>query len=120
MNSATPNSALISNTMLCEASRLIDSHNDQLTWEWDSASAYRVADLLSLIEAVSLHGTLYTLPARVDSEADSLRLRNELISRGIVKVLDTSAAHESLAQSILLTLSNTRNSVRLNDGTPIE
>lgn len=115
MKPATPNSALISNTMLCEVSRLLESHDDRLIWEWDHKAAYRVTDLLSLIEAVSLHGTLYTLPARLDSETANLRLRNELISRGIVKVLDTSEAHEPLAQSILDTLSKTKTAVSVDD-----
>lgn len=120
MKPAGPNSALISNTMLCEASRLLDSHDDRLIWEWDQKAAYRVADLLSLIEATSLHETLYTLPARLDSETENLRLRNELISRGIVKVLDTSEAHETLAQSIMLTLSKVKNPRRWADADNVD
>src|SRR5690349_70824 len=117
MKPATRNSALISNTTLCEVSSLLESPDHTL--EWDYTGAYGLADLLSLIEAVSLHGTLYTLPARMKRETGSLHLRNELISRGIVKVLDTSEAHEPLAQSILLTLSKTKN-VANNNGRPID
>ena len=125
MQPATRNSALISSTMLCEVSRLLEADHVPGEHGLGYYTALRVSDLLSLIEAVSLHETLYTLPAQLDSDASNLRLRNELITRGIVKELDLSEKHESLGQSILVALSKVKNLVHMdgwveNIGTPID
>ena len=102
--------------MLCEVSRLLtEDHSVARDWHADRITGIRVTDLLSLIEAISLHDTLYTLPARLDSEAQNLQLRHELTSRGIVKVLDTSEIHASLAKSILLSFSKVNNAVSMTE-----
>ena len=121
-------SALISNTMLCEVSRLFSEDTkeaDTADWRGRRKKDMRVVDLLSLIEAVSLHEVLYTLPARISSDASSLKFRSKLISSGIIRELDTTNVHHSLAKAILTTLSETKNPVRVAGsaeeiGSPIE
>src|ERR1700759_5252144 len=60
-----PNSALISNTMICEVSRLVNGTDEGCaprSWVLSSAESIRKAqniDLFSLIEALVLHEKLY-------------------------------------------------------------
>ena len=114
MNIDTPRSALTSNTMVCEVSRLFEDEStleDRMSWRRRSSDAMRVADLLSLIEAVALHDSIYVLPAQVSKDADSLGLRNLLIERRVLKLADTTKLHAALADSILATLSSIKNPV---------
>ena len=126
-NGLTANDALISNTMLCEVSRLLSEAADAgpESWNYRSETSMRVLDLLSLIEAITLHETLYTLPARLTDDLHLLEFRNELVKRGIVRELDTTAAHEQIARSLLTGLANVKNPVRVagsgeDIGTPID
>jgi hypothetical protein len=111
------NAALISNTMLCEVSRLLSAAATPSDADWMDRRLceIRLADLTSLIEAICLHDHLYTLPARLSDDADSLELRTLLLAKGIVSVLDTSSVHQSLAGSIVNTLAATRDLVTPED-----
>jgi hypothetical protein len=114
--------------MICEVSRLLAEDTDdpdEQDWSNNDKKGMRVADLLSLIEAVTLHDTLYTLPAKIDTETENLNLHSELMMRGIVQELDTSSVHELLAKSILTALSQIKSPVRVagsasDIGTPID
>jgi hypothetical protein len=107
MDGLEPGAAIVSNTMVCEVSRLLESHSAQ---EHENRSRFRYgdqeeplqfADLLSLIEATVLHEELYTLPGRISKDADDLPLRQVLIHEGILRELDTKPAHRAIAKSIM-------------------
>lgn len=121
--SVNVNDAIISNTMVCEVSRLFSDVDDEHgSWRYEGKKATRVIDLLSLIEAIALHDTLYTLPARLSDDLPRLDFRNELVKRGIVRELDTSAVHEPIARSLLSGLANLKNPVSVagsDEGEPI-
>lgn len=114
MDIDTTNSALASNTMICEVARLFDeqpSTEEPMSRRKHSTDSMRVADLLSLIEAVCLHETLYVLPSRVASDPDSLGLRNLLLNRGILKLANTEQVHAQISNSLLTTLSSIKDPV---------
>lgn len=114
-NNAKNNSALISNTMLCEVSRLFENLEERPgpSWRLQQKQNLRVIDLLSIIEAIALHDTLYTLPANLSSDANSLKFRKKLIEEGIVQELDTSSNHQKIAESILNSLSKVKNPLKV-------
>jgi hypothetical protein len=123
MSAPHRNAALISNTMLCEVSRLLMSPPFVLDVYRREEMQVRLADLTSLIEAICLHDHLYTLPATLSDDAETLELRATLLTLGTVSVLDTSNVHQSVAGSIMNTLAATRNPVRMtgdDEGAPIE
>lgn len=94
-----PASALISNTMVCEVSRLVVTPADrQPHWE---VRTRRAQDLFSLIEAVVLHEKLYTLPARPIHGVSELQLRAALIDAGVVCEFDTTGEHDEIARLLL-------------------
>lgn len=104
-------SALVTNTMIGEASRLlardfsredIQDPPDYDRYEsWARNYAYPLIDLCSLIDAIVLHDQLYTLPCQMNPEAADLELRSSLIGSGIVQELDTSARGQAIADVIL-------------------
>jgi hypothetical protein len=120
--------ALVSNTMICEVSRLFskdDAPSQSIPFEWRSKERLRVVDLMSLIEAIILHETLYTLPANLNQNVKELPFRQKLIDNGILKELDVSDHHDAIAQLILRGLKNTEDPVKVAGssvkiGTPIE
>jgi hypothetical protein len=104
-------SALVTNTMIGEASRFlardfsrkdIQEPPDYARYQsWARSYAYPLVDLCSLIDAIALHDQLYTLPCRMNPETADLELRSSLIGAGIVKELDTSARGDTIAKLIL-------------------
>jgi len=97
--------ALISNTSVCEVSRLLveqEPSNRQKYSQWDQSDKdqLRVIDLFSLIEAVVLHEHLYTLPCTPSGDVAQLSLRNELISAGVLQELDTRQDHPDIADLV--------------------
>jgi hypothetical protein len=107
-------SALISNTSICEVSRLLiereptraassdmwaESRRDEMR-----VDQMRVFDLFSLVEAVVLHERLFTLPCKPSKDLAHLSLRNQLISAGVVRELDTRKEHAQIANLIYRSL----------------
>ncbi len=103
-NASLVGTTLVSNTTLCEASRV-------LTWQSRShtslaaVTAVRILDLLSLIDASVLYDRLYTLPGKLSSDSDLLALRLTLIECGAVEQFATAEARDLAAQALLGMLS---------------
>ena len=98
------NSALVSNTLICESSRLLIDSESDITKNYfhrNHNSHRRLFDLISLIEAVILNEQLYTLPTSSDLSKEKLSLRHRLIEEGILIELDTSAYHNELSKLII-------------------
>lgn len=106
--------ALISNTMVCEVSRLFEVSDVPRSNPYERMSdKLRIADLFSLIEALVLHEKLFTLPASLSSDAPDLRLRSRLVSAGVLEPLDTATSHPELAKLVLNGIARTPNPVRV-------
>lgn len=113
-----PHSALISNTMVCEVSRLVNTTGDVPGHRWMRGSTQdmrgiQLLDLFSLIEAVVLHEKLYTLPARSTDVVSNLQLRAALIDAGILCELSTAGAHTEIARMLLDGLGSVRDPVKV-------
>jgi len=118
---------MVSNTMVCEVSRLLQptALEGPHSWMGRRRKDVQVSDLLSLTEAIVLHDTLYTLPGRLDGDSDQLVLRNALIAEGILIELDTRAAHRPIAEMVVTGLKAIRDPVAVAGsaatiGKPIE
>ncbi len=115
----TPNkigSALISNTLVCEVSRLVieDPANiEPWTAYREGTEAWRLYDLMSLIEAVTLHENIFTLPARLSSDVDDLELRKALIRSEVLIELDTKPFHKAVGNAIVRSLEQVKDPVRV-------
>lgn len=88
--------AVISNTMICEAARLISGHRTKRAsrippWLRGKNS---ITDLFSVIDSVVLHDRLYTLPCRHDADTHGLDLREALVQDGILVELDTALSRK--------------------------
>ncbi len=102
-------SALISNTSICEVSRLLIEREPTRAvssdlWAESRRDQMRVFDLFSLVEAVVLHERLFTLPCKPSEDLAHLSLRNQLISAGVVQELDTRKEHAQIASLIYRSL----------------
>lgn len=126
--SAYVGSAVVTNTMICEASRLLardfggfgnlDHPDDYFAYSaWKDKYASPLIDLCSLIEAVVLYDQLYTLPCRLKSDAEDLELRRNLVDSGIVQELDTSKCAQSIAGLIIDGLAQIKNVGTVSDPT---
>jgi hypothetical protein len=109
---------LVSNTMVCEVSRLLvsgDRFADRQTLLDSSSGArldqLRMLDLFSLIEAAILNERLYTLPCKPPNDEQWLVLRNALTNAGILEVLHTRNVHSVLANSISRTIESAAKSL---------
>jgi len=128
--------ALISNTLVCEASRIL-SANEAVDDEapmlrghsrglyGSRVDAWRLVDLMTVVEAVILHDTLATLPGRLGSKAKDPPLRHELLKHGVLKEIDTSRFHEEISRLLVNSLAQISNPVRVAGaaheiGTPID
>ena len=103
--------ALVSNTLVCESSRLPAGPPDRKVYERElSAGSFkrskliRVLDLMSLIESLVLHDKLYTLPASLPSDTWGLELRNVLISNKALHELNTTPVHKKIGNFIIQSL----------------
>lgn len=106
--------ALVSNTLVCEASRLLENGNQQSGRRYrDTSTALRLLDLFSTIEATVLYDRLCTLPARLDLVGESLELRDQLIAADVMCELDLSGDHERLARLIIEGLGQVKNPVEV-------
>jgi hypothetical protein len=101
--------------MICEVSRLLggDSSTTTDSWRLHHKNSTRVTDLLSLIEALALHETIYALPARQADDVGELELREGLIARGILEIIDTTRLHGELSESIIAMLSQVKDPVKV-------
>ena len=114
-------SALISNTLVCEVSRMLNQEdNEDINYSRRYRRHHRsrnsnknITDLLSLIEAVVLHDRVYTLPAKITSDAERLVFRRKLIEFGVLEELDTSKSHEKIGNLIIDNLANIKDPVRV-------
>ncbi len=88
-------SALVTNTMIGEASRFLtrdfsrqdiqDPPDDYRYASWAENYATPLIDLCSLIDAVVLHDQLYILPCQMKSETKDLELRTSLVGPATVR-----------------------------------
>ena len=103
-------SALLSNTTVCEASRLLlapipDPAWGEPDWEEEYDAALRICDLLSLIDSAVLHERIYYLPASLPDDVPRLELRNRLIEIGALTSLPRGDDHNLIGQALLASLS---------------
>src|ERR1700730_6217503 len=94
-------SALVSNTMVCEVSRLLTSGERSSSPDRENAARtdqLRLFDLFSLIGATVIVERLYTFPLRLPLVEEFLPLPKTLIETGILVQLDTSPDHNLLAE----------------------
>jgi hypothetical protein len=122
--------ALVSNTLVCEVSRIFfnqdESGNDAPRWsDYRRNDAWRLVDLMTLVEAVVLHDTLVTLPSRLSTKTKELTLRHELLRYEILKELDSSQFHLEISNLITNSLSQIKDPVKVAGswreiGTPID
>jgi len=78
-----PGSVLVTNTMILEASKLLQNDNQEIHYK----KFYRIAkffDFCSLVEASILNKYLVTLEGELPRDTSSLFLRNRLIKEGIL------------------------------------
>jgi len=98
--------ALVSNTTVCEASRLMDSPRNVYRQEFaDSTAELRVCDLISLIDSAVLHEQIFYLPASLPNDVGGLDLRNRLIAAGALAPLPEKDDHNAIGQALLASLS---------------
>jgi hypothetical protein len=116
--------ALVSNTMISEVSRLLSGHHAKKSSRLPLSvrPIDRVTDMCSVIEAIILHDTLYTLPCSMTSDTEDLVLRQQLIADGTLVELDTSSFHSRIGQLILENLNQIQNPVTVagSMGSPID
>jgi hypothetical protein len=107
-------SALLSNTTVCEASRLLLPVPDpdslwHVTGGLDSLEVFyggfRVFDLMSLIDSAVLHERIYYLPASLPDDVPTLELRNRLIETGALTSLPRANDYDLIGQALLASLS---------------
>ena len=88
-----PNDLLLSQTTVSHAARLLVKQDDN-DWGLNHSTWFsgpirlgflRLLELCSLIEAIVLHDTLFTLPASLPDDVPHLELRKHLIKEGILK-----------------------------------
>ncbi|MEO0582867.1 MAG: hypothetical protein AAF135_11635, partial [Bacteroidota bacterium] len=122
------NSALLSNTSLCEVSRLISGFEQdefEISYLRRGQNNYnRIFDLITVIEALILNEKIYTLPSGGKYKKENLPLRNCLIEEGVVEELDTQNFHTEISELIIGFLSTIPNPSRVAGsaamiGTPI-
>jgi len=68
---------------------------------------------MSLIEAVTLHENIFTLPARLSSDVDDLELRKALIRSEVLIELDTKPFHKAVGNAIVRSLEQVKDPVRV-------
>jgi hypothetical protein len=93
--------ALISNTMLCEVSRLFVGDVGGLGWNDDFRNRDRVADLLNLIDAVVLYDDLYFLPASLPADVGELAFRERLLHTGIASTFSAVDDHREVSSALI-------------------
>jgi hypothetical protein len=100
--------ALIPNTLICEVSRLfpeVDANEQApplLPWKKGiQLNSKRLSDLFSLIDATCLYEKLFTLPSKLTPDVKHLQLRQELIDRSVLEMLDTSETRPKIARIIV-------------------
>jgi hypothetical protein len=114
----SPNDMLLDQTMLCEASRLLEAcpqgrefveylqeipHSRDSKYVlgqyglgigsghgWPPSNAERLFNLSILLDGLALHDHLYVLQAELPPDAASLRLRQLLIEKDIVREMETA------------------------------
>jgi len=98
-----PNSgvALIDQTLLCEAARLLRGDEQPgdgdmppdfamgRDW-WPTTNAERLCHLATLLDSLLLYDVLYVLPAELPPDAENLPLRQMLIKTKVVRMLDVT------------------------------
>jgi hypothetical protein len=112
---------LVSNTLICEASRLREevSRSPGLFDEEDD-HARRLFDLFSTIECAVLYERIYTLPARLEIEGEELDLRDQLLASGVLRELDLCDDHQQIARLIVEGLAHIKDSVTVQGDRPID
>ncbi|BAZ25551.1 hypothetical protein NIES4073_64570 [Kalymmatonema gypsitolerans NIES-4073] len=103
-----PNDILIGHTTICEAARLISNTNPEVSGihiKFSNENSQpirflRFLELCSLVEAVVLHDTLYTLPAELPTDVDELNLRKRLIYAGIVREYTSARLSEEIIPAL--------------------
>jgi hypothetical protein len=106
--------ALLSNTTVCEASRLLRGASG----DDDPIAAMRVNDLLSLIDATVLYERLHFLPASLPGDLEELQLRIDLLDEGVLQPFPKASDQAVLANALLGALST--ETYADYDGQPVE
>jgi hypothetical protein len=94
-----PNDILVDQTMICEASHILNppAHTGRSSeqsvyvlgaFDKEAPNVERLLHLSMLLDALALHEHLYVLKAELPADWQSLRLRRTLIDQGIVRELD--------------------------------
>lgn len=116
-NVFTFNDLLLDQTMLCEASRLLQNCPEGESFgsyfsrfakgqeiqrsrlyhlyeherhSWSPSNTERLFNLSLLLDGLALHNQLYVLKAELPLDAESLQLRKLLLEKGIVKEIETA------------------------------
>jgi hypothetical protein len=111
INDRLISSGLLSNTTVCEASRLLLEPFPGPDWDmrgWHGQrrnDALRVCDLMSLIDSAVLHERIYHLPASLPDDVPRLELRNRLIEIGALTSLPRGDEHNLIGEALLASLS---------------
>jgi hypothetical protein len=105
----------MSNTNLCEASRLIQRRPDNSV----RFTTVRLFDLFSVIEASVLYERIYTLPALLKETDEALGLRTVLIEAGIVHELNPLDSHAEIARYVINCLAAIQQPVKVAGGSDV-
>lgn len=87
MTNSGPSRVLIDQTMLFEASRLLDGNAHAASWRVGPAE--QLVHLSTLLDTVLLYDEVLVLDASLPDDADELTLRRVLLDRGILHSADT-------------------------------
>ena len=101
VSTTEPGAALLSNTTLCEASRLLVGRPRLVDRKERRGAALAILDLMSTIDACVLYEQLFTLPATLSTDADSLALRCRLVDAGVVRPLPRTDDLRLVGQALL-------------------
>jgi hypothetical protein len=104
--------ALLSNTTVCEASRLL------LESSGTPSDALRVLDLMGLIDAMVLHEQLCYLPSSLPTDIEQLAFRNNLIENNALVSLPRNNDSHAVGEALLASL-GTVDDLKAVAGTPL-
>jgi len=107
---------LLSNTIVCEASRLV---SEPLYSPVRSSDVLRVRDLMSLIDSAVLHERIFYLPARLPDYVDWLSLRNSLVKCGALAPIPRADDHEAIGHALVASLGTAEGLHRHGERSPL-
>jgi hypothetical protein len=106
---------LLSNTAVCEASRLLLSPPEVPSWALHQAT-FRARDLMSLIEAAVLHEQIFCLPGTLPIDVSDLELRNRLIADGALAELPQAQGRNVIEEALVASFGTVERFTIYDDG----